>query len=153
MPLLPPRLPPWPPPWLGFIGRRWPPPPPERWPPPRPPPKPGEELPRMGAGPFVYIFEAYVQELGDHLKPTARALAAKIVSGEAASVPAWGYKLLARFPDQSLAALTPGLKDQQLAMRERVAVYGGTVQAGHLDRGGFGVHASLPFEAGERALP
>jgi len=84
--------------------------------------EPGEELPGRDGGPFVYIFEAYVQELGDHLRPTARTLAARIVSGQAAGVPAWGYKLLARFPDQSLEALTPGLKDRQRATRERVAV-------------------------------
>jgi signal transduction histidine kinase len=38
-------------------------------------------------------------------------------------------------------------------MRERVTVYGGTLQAGHLDGGGYRVHALLPFEAGELALP
>lgn len=84
--------------------------------------QPGEELPGTGGGPFVYIFEAYVQELGDHLKPTARALAVRIASGQATNVPAWGYKLLARFPEQSLAALTPGLKSDERAMREGVAV-------------------------------
>jgi HEAT repeat protein len=83
--------------------------------------EPGEELPGMGGGPFVYIFEAYVQEC-DHLKPTAHALAAKIISGKAGNVPLWGYKLLARFPEQSMTALTPGLKDEHLATRERVAV-------------------------------
>jgi signal transduction histidine kinase len=40
-----------------------------------------------------------------------------------------------------------------IGMRERVAVYGGTVHAGPLDQGGFGVRASLPFETGERVLP
>ena len=39
-----------------------------------------------------------------------------------ANVPASGYKLLARVPEQTLPILTPGLKDQQLATRERVAV-------------------------------
>jgi len=39
-----------------------------------------------------------------------------------------------------------------IGMRERVAVYGGTVEAGHLDRGGFQVRAMLPFEAGEQVL-
>jgi hypothetical protein len=37
-------------------------------------------------------------------------------------VPGWGYKLLARFPEQSLALLTPGLSDKELVMRERAAV-------------------------------
>ena len=40
-----------------------------------------------------------------------------------------------------------------LGMAERVSVYGGTVQAGRRDGGGYRVHARLPFEAGELVLP
>jgi signal transduction histidine kinase len=39
-----------------------------------------------------------------------------------------------------------------LGMRERVTVYGGIVQAGPRDAGGYRVHARLPFETGEIAL-
>lgn len=39
-----------------------------------------------------------------------------------------------------------------VGMRERVSVYGGTVQAGQRDGGGFRVHASLPVDPGDRAM-
>jgi hypothetical protein len=87
---------------------------------------PTTELPTVG--PFgdadfaQYILEAYVRELGDTLKPAAQTLAKKIMAGKAGNVPAWGYKLLARFPDDSLAILTPGLADKELVMRERATV-------------------------------
>jgi signal transduction histidine kinase len=56
--------------------------------------------------------------------------------------------------DDGTAAPGPGSGGLGLiGMRERVAVYGGTVQAGRLDRGGYQVRAMLPFEAGERVLP
>jgi hypothetical protein len=80
------------------------------------------------AGPFgdaefaQYILESYVQELGDHLKPAAQVLAKKIMAGKAGNVPPWGYKLLAKFPEDSLAILTPGLAREELVMRERATV-------------------------------
>jgi HEAT repeat protein len=87
---------------------------------------PTSELPTVssfgGADFAQYILEAYVQELGDNLKPAALTLAKKIMAGKAGNFPGWGYKLLARFPDESLTILTPGLADNELAMRERATV-------------------------------
>jgi HEAT repeat protein len=87
---------------------------------------PTSELPTVGflgdADFAQYIMEAYVQELGDNLKPAALTLAKKIMAGKAGNVPGWGYKLLAHFPDESLAILTPGLADDKLVMRERATV-------------------------------
>jgi hypothetical protein len=87
---------------------------------------PTSELPTVGflgdADFAQYIMEAYVQELGDNLKPAALTLAKKIMAGKAGNVPGWGYKLLARFPDESLTVLTPGLTDDKLVMRERATV-------------------------------
>jgi HEAT repeat protein len=87
---------------------------------------PGDELPwlgPMGASEVgEFILESYVRELGDHLKPVAQRLARRIMDGKAGSVPAWGYKLLARFPDQTLPILTAGLTANELVQRERAAV-------------------------------
>jgi len=87
---------------------------------------PGTKLPwedPMVAMPFAQlILECCVHELGDHLKPVAQALAKRIMSGTAGNVPSWGYKLLARFPEESLAVLMPGLDDKTLVMRERATV-------------------------------
>jgi HEAT repeat protein len=87
---------------------------------------PGTDLPWLGpmgdTEVATFILESYVQELGDHLKPVALALGKTIMSGDAGNVPAWGYKLLARYPEESLTILTPGLADKDLAPRERAAV-------------------------------
>jgi HEAT repeat protein len=80
-----------------------------------------------GPNPARYVYESYVQELGDHLKPAAVALAKKVMDGTAGDVPAWGYKLLARFPAESLAILTPGLESKEVVTRERA-----TVALGHM---------------------
>ncbi len=39
------------------------------------------------------------------------ALARKVRDGSAGNVPAWGYTLLARFPGEALAVLSPDLAD------------------------------------------
>ncbi len=87
---------------------------------------PGTDLPWLGPigdSPVAsYILESYVHELGDHLKPAARALARKIMTGSAGTVPDWGYKLLARFPEETVPVLSPGLGDKDRVQRERAAV-------------------------------
>ena len=72
--------------------------------------------------PERYIYESFVHELGDHLKPAAVALAKKIMDGSAGNVPAWGYKMLVRFPEETLPLLTPGLESKELVIRERAVV-------------------------------
>lgn len=98
---------------------------------------PGEELPGvgfLGEAEFArYILTAYVQELGDHLKPVAQSLARKIMAGKAGQVPAWGYKLLARFAEDVLPVLTPGLADKEQTPRERA-----TVALGYMGRAAAG---------------
>jgi HEAT repeat protein len=77
----------------------------------------------MGNDPVArYILDAFVQEPAEHLRPVARSLARKILDGTVPNVPEWGYKLLARFPDDSLAVLGPGLGAEDLVRRERAAV-------------------------------
>jgi HEAT repeat protein len=87
---------------------------------------PGEDMPRLGGLGDVdfaqYIFTAYVQEVGDHFRPVAQELARKILAGQAGEVPAWGYKLLARFPDDTLPVLTTGLTDKERAPRQRAVL-------------------------------
>ena len=87
---------------------------------------PGEEMPRFGGLGDVnfaqYILTAYVQEVGDHFRPVAQGLARKILAGTAGEVPAWGYKLLARFPEDTLPLLTPGLAANERVRRQRATV-------------------------------
>jgi HEAT repeat protein len=71
---------------------------------------------------FVLVYESYVHELGDRLRPAARMLAQKIMDGTAGEVPDWGYKILACGPDEAIAILAPHLEDSQIAIRERAVV-------------------------------
>ena len=88
--------------------------------------EPGTELPwltPMGNSSVAQlVLESYVHELGDQLKPLAQTLAKKILSGDAGDVPPWGYKLLAKYPEEPLKLLTPPLSDSNRTMRERAAV-------------------------------
>lgn len=84
------------------------------------------------ADPVRYVNEAFVRELGERLRPAARALAQKIMDGSAGEVPQWAYGLLARFPDEAIGILSPGLAAPDIVLRERAAValgYMGTAAA------------------------
>jgi hypothetical protein len=85
---------------------------------------PGPGGPGGGPGPdfAVLIYEAYVHELGDRLRPTARLLAGKIMDGTAGDVPIWGYKILTCAPDDVIQILAPHLADADIVKRERAAV-------------------------------
>jgi hypothetical protein len=77
-----------------------------------------------GGGPDIgtLIYENYIHELGDRLRPATHSLAQKIMEGTAGNIPPWGYKILACAPDEALALLTPHLTDKDLLMRERAVV-------------------------------
>lgn len=85
---------------------------------------PGPGGPGGGPGPDIalYIYESYVHELGDRLRPAACLLAEKILDGTAGDVPTWGYKILACGGEEVLGILTPPLADKDLVKRERAAV-------------------------------
>jgi HEAT repeat protein len=70
----------------------------------------------------LYIYEAFVHELGERLRPTAKLLAQKIMDGTAGNVPAWGYQILTCGPEEAIAVLAPRLADQDLVMRQRATV-------------------------------
>ncbi len=79
-----------------------------------------------------FIFEAFLHELGDSLKPASAALARKIIDGTAGDVPTYGYHLMARYPDDAAPILVAGLSDKDFAQRERAVValgYMGTAAA------------------------
>jgi len=86
---------------------------------------PGPGGPGFHGGPgdiALYIYEAFIHELGDRLRPVAGVLARKIMDGTAGDVPAWGYKILACDTDAALGILSPHLAGNDLHMRERATV-------------------------------
>ncbi len=100
------------------------------------------------------IYQAYVAELGEHLKPSARALAEMIMAGRAGDVPMWGYSLLARFPEEVLPILSPGLSHPDMVQRERAAValgYMGPAAAPAKDHVALAV-ANAPTEREQRLI-
>ena len=89
----------------------------------------GFGMPLMGGGPggegfnvAQSIFEAFVHELGERLRPAARMLARKIMDGTAGDVPEWGYQILTCSQDESVQTLVPYLADANIVMRERATV-------------------------------
>jgi HEAT repeat protein len=69
-----------------------------------------------------FIFDTFFDELGDRFRPTARILAQRVMAGSAGTLPLWGYKVLARFPDEVIEILSAGLGDNDIVKRERAAV-------------------------------
>jgi HEAT repeat protein len=87
----------------------------------------GRGGPGGGGDIFLFVYEAYVHELGERLRPTARLLAQKIMDGTAGEVPDYGYKILACGPEEAIAVLAPYLADKDIALRERAVVALGTM--------------------------
>jgi hypothetical protein len=77
-----------------------------------------------GAGLDLYstMYEAYIRELGERLRPLALTLAQRIVEGNDSNVPTWGYQLLACAPDETVGTLSACLSDSKLLVRERATV-------------------------------
>ncbi|MGA2499976.1 MAG: HEAT repeat domain-containing protein [Tepidisphaeraceae bacterium] len=69
-----------------------------------------------------FIFEAFLHELGDRLKPASASLARRIIDGTAGDVPTYGYHLMAHFPDPAVDILATGLADKEIVQRERAVV-------------------------------
>ena len=93
----------------------------------------------MGDADFArFIFESYLRELGDNLKPGAVAMAKKTLDGQTNDLPTWAFDLLARYPEDSLAVLTPALMSDSLARRERAAV-----AIGYMGPAGVGAKADV----------
>jgi HEAT repeat protein len=65
------------------------------------------------------IYRAYIRELGERLRPTARLLVDKIMTGTAGNVPPWGYEILCCAPDETVPILVSNLEHDSEVMRER----------------------------------
>jgi HEAT repeat protein len=93
----------------------------------------------MGDADFArYIFESYLRELGDNLKPAAVAMAKNTLEGQTNNLPTWAFDLLKRYPQDSLAVLSPALKSDNLAQRERAVV-----AIGYMGPAGIGAKADV----------
>ena len=87
---------------------------------------------------FSTMYVAYFRELGERLRPLALTLLQKVQDGTAGDVPAWGYKLLACAPNDSVNQLTAALASADLATRERA-----TVALGYMGAAAFPAQAKL----------
>ncbi len=68
----------------------------------------------------LLLFENFLNELGERLRPSATLLAKQIVEGATGNMPPWGYRLLMRFPDEALKVLTEPLDPRgDAAQRQR----------------------------------
>jgi HEAT repeat protein len=77
---------------------------------------------RLGRDYSTPMYEAYIRELGERLRPLALRLAQEIRDGKVTDIPVWGYRLLNCAPEESVNKLTPCLSDSNIVMRERAAV-------------------------------
>ena len=77
---------------------------------------------RLGRDYSTPMYEAYIRELGERLRPLALRLAQEIKDGKVKDIPVWGYRLLNCAPEESVSKLTPCLSDSNIVMRERAAV-------------------------------
>ena len=90
------------------------------------------------------MYVAYFRELGERLRPVALMLLKQIKDGTDSSTPAWGYKLLACAPADSVAQLSTALASDNLATREHAAVV-----LGYIGPAAFPAEAKLQAAAGK----
>ena len=67
----------------------------------------------------LWLFADYIDRMGDRATPAAAALATKILSGTAGSVPSWGYHLLTARPEAAKPILDKGVQDPRPQVRRR----------------------------------
>lgn len=80
----------------------------------------GRDGARVGFDTLIY--RAYIRELGERLRPTARSLVSKIMAGAAGDVPPWGYEILCCAPNETVPTLISYLEHDNALMRERAIV-------------------------------
>jgi HEAT repeat protein len=66
-----------------------------------------------------YLFEAFLCELGDRVRPAARTLAARLIEETAGQTPTWGYRIFVHFPEEAMEIFCKALNDRDSARRQR----------------------------------